>query len=94
MFKTDANGVVGWDTSAPLSAHGRKIYPNPARDYTNILFDKALKEDMELKVYNVLGALVREFIFMRQLVLKGLLLRGSLLGNEFLEKIIFSGQFV
>jgi len=57
MFKTDANGVIGWEkTMAELAEV--KVYPNPARDFTNIEFGSNLNKEVSIKVYNSLGQLV------------------------------------
>ena len=58
MFKTDANGTIGWDTSTPLSASRPKVWPNPATKFVHIEFADKPKQDAELKVYNSLGQLV------------------------------------
>ncbi|RLD64558.1 MAG: hypothetical protein DRI84_08535, partial [Bacteroidetes bacterium] len=58
LFKTDANGVIGWDTSTPLSGQKVKVYPNPARDFTNIEFGNKLNKEAKIEVYNSLGQMV------------------------------------
>ncbi len=58
MFKTDSNGVVGWESSTPFSAAELRVYPNPASNYTNIELTENLKNNAELKIYNSLGQLV------------------------------------
>jgi len=66
MFKTDANGTIGWDTSTPLSTPEVKVYPNPASEFVNIEFANKLSQDAELKIYNSLGQLV-----LRNKIIKG-----------------------
>lgn len=40
MFKTDANGVVGWESPKPKIRDRRfKLYPNPALDYTTLKYN-------------------------------------------------------
>jgi hypothetical protein len=41
MFKTDANGVVGWEESekAKVKSKKFKLYPNPALDYTTLSYN-------------------------------------------------------
>jgi hypothetical protein len=58
IFKTNASGVIGWEEQPPFESLMAQIYPNPAQDYTNVVFEEALKSDAEIKVYNSLGALV------------------------------------
>ncbi len=58
LFKTDSNGVIGWDTSTPLSVPSLRVYPNPATDFTNIEFGNELNKEANIEVYNSLGQLV------------------------------------
>ena len=58
MFKTDANGVLGFDASTTLSIPLISVYPNPATDYTNIKLGNNLSTEASIKVYNPLGKLV------------------------------------
>jgi len=59
MFKTDANGVVGWETpEAKVKSRKVKVWPNPAINFVNIEFTEKLSQDAELKVYNALGQVV------------------------------------
>jgi len=59
MFKTDSNGVVGWETPKAKGKSGNiKVWPNPAINYVNIEFAEKLGQDAELKVYNTLGQVV------------------------------------
>ena len=59
MFKTDANGVVGWEspTSTELVANV-KVWPNPAKSFTTLEFDKPLIQSLDIKVYNTLGQML------------------------------------
>jgi len=54
LFKTDKNGTVGWETSTPLSAHGSKIYPNPALDYTTLSYN-CMFENMTYSIVDING---------------------------------------
>jgi hypothetical protein len=59
MFKTDANGVVGWDTSTPLGSPEVKVYPNPASIRADLLFGSPLEAAAVLNIYNVTGELLK-----------------------------------
>ncbi len=59
MFKTDANGVVGFENTKEKVKSGKyKVYPNPAKSYTTLEFDKALIHPLDIKVYNTLGQML------------------------------------
>ena len=57
MFKTDENGVIGFEKTVAELVEA-KVFPNPARDYTTIELSENLTNTAELKVYNTLGQLV------------------------------------
>ena len=59
MFKTDKNGVVGWESSTPLSSPEIKIWPNPAHNYTTLSLSKPLNQESKLIIYNTLGQKVK-----------------------------------
>ena len=58
MFKTDANGVVGWETPKPKGMKF-KLWPNPASEFVNIDFKERLKLDIDIIIYNSLGIKVK-----------------------------------
>ena len=59
MFKTDENGVIGFETNEGRNNKAEvKSYPNPARDNTTIELSEYLTNTAALKVYNSLGQLV------------------------------------
>ena len=61
MFKTDANGVVGWEETKPQAKLiEAKVYPNPARDYITFEFQQGIEQDAALRLYNALGQMVLE----------------------------------
>jgi hypothetical protein len=61
LFKTDANGVVGWEEHPPMAEHFEaKVFPNPARDAVTIEMPENLPQNTELKLYDALGQLVLE----------------------------------
>jgi hypothetical protein len=59
MFKTDANGVVGWEPPTSTNSAAKvKACPNPAKSFTTLDFDKALIHPLDIKVYNTLGQML------------------------------------
>jgi hypothetical protein len=98
MFKTDANGTIGWEKTAAELVEA-KVYPNPATDYVTIELPENLPQNAELKLYNALG----QMVFQRSLN-KGekaikLDLKGFEIGAYFFEIIgedgvLGSGKFV
>jgi len=56
MFKTDKNGTVGFENTPfeSLRAHGGKIYPNPALDYTTLSYNCRF-ENMTYSIVDING---------------------------------------
>jgi len=54
MFKTDSNGVVGFESSN-FERSKLKVYPNPASSYINFELPKNLKQKSTLTIFNALG---------------------------------------
>jgi hypothetical protein len=59
MFKTDANGVLGFESSRVESSRF-KVFPNPAREYITFEFQQGIEQDAALRLYNALGQMVLE----------------------------------
>ncbi len=72
MFKTDANGVIGWETPKPNADIEKiKVWPNPASEFVNIKFNESLQQNAEIIIYNSLGKEVkRERILKNKISLK------------------------
>ena len=99
MFKTDANGVVGWEASTPLSVQKLNVWPNPASDYTKINIGQALNETSEIIIYNSLGQIVETLSFQKQQREIVVNLQGFKAGVYYFElrtnnKIIGTGKFI
>ncbi len=60
IFKTDSNGVVGWESSPPLNSKKIKAWPNPASEFVNIEIKERLKRDGDIIIYNSLGMKVKK----------------------------------
>ncbi|RLD45920.1 MAG: hypothetical protein DRI86_04655 [Bacteroidetes bacterium] len=100
MFKTDANGLVGWESPKPKGkSEIFKVWPNPARDYVNIEFAKNLKQESEIIIYNSLGQRVKTLILQKQQLEKEIHLQGFKTGIYYFElrannSIIGTGKFI
>jgi hypothetical protein len=57
MFKTDANGYVGFEESLPLTTSAIRVFPNPAKEAIHIDLSTT-QEATLLNVYNLSGRLV------------------------------------
>jgi len=62
IFKTDENGVIGWEASIPINANKIKVWPNPAYDYINIEFKSPIKGALDLTFYNSVGKMVKHYL--------------------------------
>jgi len=60
LFKTDANGVIGWEKMVTELAEV-KVYPNPAYDYINIEFKSPTKGALDLTIYNSVGKMAKSY---------------------------------
>jgi hypothetical protein len=57
MFKTDANGYVGFEQTLPLETSAIRVFPNPAKETIHIDLSTT-QEATLLNVYNLSGQLV------------------------------------
>jgi hypothetical protein len=58
MFKTDANGTVGWESEkAKGKSKKYKVYPNPSNGIINIDFENT-DGIKRISIYNTLGQLI------------------------------------
>ncbi len=62
MFKTDANGVIGWESHKPNGESEKfKVRPNPAREFVIIEYDSPTKAVLDLTIYNSVGKMVKSY---------------------------------
>ncbi len=99
MFKTDKNGVVGFEASASLSIQKLKVWPNPASDYTKITIGQALNETSEIIIYNSLEQIVETISVHKQQQEIEINLHDFKVGLYYLElrtvnKIIGTGKLI
>lgn len=66
LFKTDSNGVIGWEESVPINFTKMKAYPNPTTDYITINIGQPLIQKSELIIYNSLGQIVKTLNLQKQ----------------------------
>lgn len=100
MFKTDSNGVVGFESP---KANGENIkciiWPNPASDYTKINIGQALNQTSEIIIYNSLGQKVKTYNLQKQQQEIEINLQDFKVGLYYFElrtsdKIIGTGRFI
>jgi len=99
IFKTDANGVIGWESSVPINTNKIKVWPNPAKNFTNIKLIETLKQEAELIIYNSLGQIEKILILQKGQNEKVINLTGYTAGLYYFElrtnnKIIGAGKFI
>ena len=59
LFKTDANGVVGWETPKPINKDTRfKLFPNPATDYITLAYSCQSKGKIYYQISDASGRLI------------------------------------
>jgi hypothetical protein len=99
LFKTDSNGVIGWEKTVPLNFTKLKSYPNPATDYVTINTGQPLIQESELMIYNSLGQIVKSLNLLKQQYEIEVDLQGFEIGLYFFElrtekKVIGIGKFI
>jgi hypothetical protein len=98
MFKTDANGTIGFEGSRFESSRF-KVYPNPAREYITFEFQQGIEQDAALRLYNALGQMVLQKSISKTEKETKLDLKGFKPGIYFFElvgkdEVLGSGKFV
>jgi hypothetical protein len=98
LFKTDANGVLGFESSRVESSRF-KVFPNPAHDYTTIELSENWTNSAELIIYNAVGQKVSQRNFSKGETNLKVNLQGLKPGIYFFElvgedAILGSGKFV
>jgi len=100
MFKTDKNGVVGWESpKAKAQSEKCKVWPNPASNYTTLSFSKPVIKDSKLIIFNSLGQKVKTISLQKQQQKIEVSLQGFKAGVYYFElrtnnKIIGTGKFI
>ncbi len=99
LFKTDANGTLGWNSSTPISEPILKVYPNPASTEITIQLTEKLKQEAEIIIYNSLGQIMTTMSLQKQQRKIKIDLRGIKEGAYFFKiisdvEIIGIGKFI